>query len=127
MPIPLVSSPSRLVWLTPVGVALSAWSAASASAQCAGVPLAPDAVAAQIVALSGQGETRPPGTEPWLPATLAQPLGPGADMRTLALSSAALLLADRTQIRMSANAQLRLCEAQPQIRMSANAQLRLCE
>ena len=35
-------------------------------------------------------------------------------MRTLALSSAALLLADRTQIRMSANAQLRLCEAQPQ-------------
>jgi len=34
-------------------------------------------------------------------------------MRTLALSSAALLLADRTQIRMSANAQLRLCEAQP--------------
>lgn len=113
MPIPLVSSPSRLVWLTPAGVALSAWSAASASAQCAGVPLAPDAVAAQIVALSGQGETRPPRTEPWLPATLAQPLRPGADMRTLALSSAALLLADRTQIRMSANAQLRLCEAQP--------------
>jgi len=113
MPIPLVSSPSRPVWLTLVGVALSTWTAAGASAQCAGLPLAPDAVAAQIVALSGQGETRPPGTQPWLPATLAQPLGPGADMRTLALSSAALLLADRTQIRMSANAQLRLCEAQP--------------
>jgi len=113
MPIPPVSSPLRPAWLTPVGIALSAWTAAGASAQCAGLPLAPDAVAAQIVALSGQGETRPPGTQPWLPATLAQPLGPGADMRTLALSSAALLLADRTQIRMSANAQLRLCEAQP--------------
>ena len=113
MPIPPVSSPLRPAWLTPVGIALSAWMAAGASAHCAGLPLAPDAVAAHIVALSGQGETRPPGTQPWLPATLAQPLGPGADMRTLALSSAALLLADRTQIRMSANAQLRLCEAQP--------------
>ena len=55
MPIPPVSSPLRPAWLTPVGIDLSAWTAAGASAQCAGLPLAPDAVAAQIVALSGQG------------------------------------------------------------------------
>ena len=104
----------RTCWWTPVGLMLGALGAAPAWAQCAGAPLAPGASAAQIVALSGQGQTRAPGVEPWSPAAIAQQLGAGADMRTLALSSAALLLADRTQIRMSANAQLRLCEAQPQ-------------
>jgi len=103
-----------LSWLPPVGlVALGTLGAPAAWAQCAGAPLAPGATAAQIVALAGQGQTRAPGVEPWSSAALAQQLGAGADMRTLALSSAALLLADRTQIRMSANAQLRLCESQP--------------
>ena len=103
----------RLVWMTPVCIAVSGLVAPAAWAQCAGAPLTPGAAAAQIVALAGQGQTRAPGVEPWSPATLAQQLGAGADMRTLPLSSAALLLADRTQIRMSANAQLRLCESQP--------------
>ncbi|MBU1817056.1 MAG: FecR domain-containing protein [Gammaproteobacteria bacterium] len=107
-------SAHRLSWLPPVGlVALGTLSAPAAWAQCAGATLAPGAAAAQIVALAGQGQTRAPGVEPWSSAALAQQLGAGADMRTLALSSAALLLADRTQIRMSANAQLRLCESQP--------------
>ena len=102
----------RLFQMTPLCIALGALSISSAWAQCAGVTLAPDATAAQIVALAGQGQTRAPGVEPWSRAALAQQLGAGADMRTLALSSAALLLADRTQIRMSSNAQLRLCESQ---------------
>ncbi len=103
----------RSSWWTPVGLALGALAAPVVWAQCAGTALTPGASAAQIVALAGQGQTREPGVEPWSPAALAQQLGAGADMRTLALSSAALLLADRTQIRMSASAQLRLCESQP--------------
>ena len=105
-------SSHRLFRMTPLAIALGALSMSAAWAQCAGVPRATDAAAAQIVALAGQGQTRAPGVEPWSSATLAQQLGAGADMRTLALSSAALLLADRTQIRMSSNAQLRLCESQ---------------
>ena len=96
-----------LCGLGAAGAASPAW------AQCGGAATAPGGAAAHIVALAGQGQTRAPGVEPWSAAALAQPLGAGADMRTLALSSAALLLADRTQIRMSANAQLRLCESQP--------------
>ncbi|QTN28166.1 FecR domain-containing protein [Rhodoferax sp. AJA081-3] len=106
-------SSHRLFCMTPLCIALGALSVPPAWAQCTGTPPAPDAAAAQIVALAGQGQTRAPGVDPWSPAALAQQLGAGADMRTLALSSAALLLADRTQIRMSANAQLRLCESQP--------------
>ena len=104
-------------WKTPVSLAICAlgtFGSHAAWAQCAGSALAPGASAAQIVALAGQGQTRAPGVEPWSPAALSQQLAQGADVRTLALSSAALLLADRTQIRMSANAQLRLCESQPE-------------
>lgn len=107
--------PSTRLWITtPVALAAAALCLPGAWAQCAGAPVAPGAVAAQIVALAGQGQTRQPGEGPWSPAALAQQLGAGAGVRTLALSSAALLLADRTQIRMSANAQLRLCESQPE-------------
>ena len=108
--------PHRLVSMTPLGLAVAALAGIaghSAWAQCAGVAAAPGVPAAQIVALAGQGQTRAPGVEPWSPAVLAQQLGSGADVRTLALSSAALLLADRTQIRMAAEAQVRLCESQP--------------
>ncbi len=96
--------------------AAAAWTLCAniAWAQCAGVSGTPGATAAEIVALAGQGQTRAAGVESWSVAALAQRLGAGADVRTLALSSAALLLTDRTQIRMSANAQLRLCESQPE-------------
>ncbi|MBU0892672.1 MAG: hypothetical protein KKH21_17565, partial [Gammaproteobacteria bacterium] len=88
-------SSHRLSWLPPMGlVALGTLGAPAVWAQCAGATLAPGAAAAQIVALAGQGQTRAPGVEPWSSAALAQQLGAGADMRTLALSSAALLLAD---------------------------------
>jgi len=108
---------TRFFWKTPVRLAICAlgtFGSHAAWAQCAGGAPAPGASAAQIVALAGQGQTRAPGVEPWSPAALSQQLAQGADVRTLALSSAALLLADRTQIRMSANAQLRLCESQPE-------------
>ncbi|MBW8462724.1 hypothetical protein, partial [Acidovorax sp.] len=82
-------------WWTPLGLALGAVGSATAWAQCAGGAPAPGASAAQIVALAGQGQTRAPGVEPWSPAALAQRLGAGADMRTLALSSAARQLAAR--------------------------------
>ena len=111
------SSPFSLQrrWLaTPVAFAASLVCLPGAWAQCAGVAVAPDTPAAQIVSLAGQGQTRPRGEGPWSPAALSQQLAAGAGVRTLELSSAALLLADRTQIRMSANAQLRLCESQPE-------------
>lgn len=104
----------RSPWWSPVGLMLGVAAVPAAWAQCAGTAIAPGTAAAQIVALAGQGQTRAPGVEPWSAAALAQQLGPGADVRTLALSSAALLLADRTQIRMSASAQVRLCESQPE-------------
>jgi tetratricopeptide (TPR) repeat protein len=105
---------AQRLWITtPIALATASLCAPAAWAQCAGTTAAPDAVAAQIVGLAGQGETRPPGEGPWSRAVLAQQLGAGAGVRTLELSSAALLLADRTQIRMSANAQLRLCDSQP--------------
>ncbi|MGP1681685.1 MAG: FecR domain-containing protein, partial [Giesbergeria sp.] len=87
-----------------------------AFAQCAGFGATQSAnePVAELVSLVGRGETRASGVPTWQPAVLSQKLGGGADMRTLELSSAALLLADRTQIRMSANAELRLCDAQPQ-------------
>ncbi|MFN9475733.1 tetratricopeptide repeat protein [Acidovorax sp.] len=109
------SSPFRCRWAaTPLALAAASLFLPGAWAQCAGVATAPGAMAAQIVALAGQGQTRPAGEGPWSPAALAQQLGAGTGVRTLELSSAALLLADRTQIRMSANAQLRLCASQPE-------------
>ncbi|WP_186510702.1 FecR domain-containing protein [Caenimonas sedimenti] len=104
--------PRRLV--TRAALAACAVGSQGASAQCAGTALAPGATAAEIVSLTGRGETRPLEAQPWSAAFLAQRLAPGADMRTLALSSAALLLSDRTQLRLSAGAQLRLCEATPE-------------
>ncbi|MES2611530.1 MAG: FecR domain-containing protein [Pseudomonadota bacterium] len=107
--------PSTRLWMTtPIALAAATLCLPGAWAQCAAGAATPGAAAAQIVALAGQGQTRAAGEGPWSPAALAQQLGAGAGVRTLELSSAALLLTDRTQIRMSANAQLRLCESQPE-------------
>ena len=102
------------LWMNPLAAVAWALCGSAAWAQCAGVSDTPGATAAEIVAMAGQGQTRAAGVLPWSVAALAQQLGAGADVRTLALSSVALLLADRTQIRMSANAQVRLCESQPE-------------
>jgi tetratricopeptide (TPR) repeat protein len=105
--------PRRLVTRA-VLAALATSASHAASAQCNPAPLAAGAAAAEIVSLTGRGETRTADVQPWTTAFLAQRLAPGADLRTLALSSAAVLLADRTQIRLAAGSQLRLCEAQPE-------------
>ncbi len=86
------------------------WCNASAWAGCDTMALASGMHAAQIVSLAGRGETWVPSASGWELAKLSQQLDAGTDMRTLALSSAALLLADRTQIRMASNARLRLCQ-----------------
>ncbi|WP_151705172.1 tetratricopeptide repeat protein [Nitrincola alkalilacustris] len=65
---------------------------------------------AEIISLTGQGETRSSEVTPWSAAEIRQILESGADVRTLSFSSAALLLADQTQLRMNANAQIRLRE-----------------
>ena len=99
-----------------LGAALASCGLGGAWAQtlsCAQPPPAGQEAGAEVVALTGQGQTRAREAESWSAAALAQRLAPGADMRTLALSSAALLLADHTQIRMAANAQVRLCTAEP--------------
>jgi len=101
------------LWKTPLALAAGLLCGAHAWAQCAGTAAVPGQAAAQIVALTGQGETRAAAAQPWAEAALAQRLAPGADLRTLALSSAALLLADRTQIRLAAQAQVRLCDSGP--------------
>lgn len=101
------------LWKTPLALAAGLLCGAPAWAQCAGAAAVPGQAAAQIVALTGQGETRAAAVQPWAGAALAQRLAPGADLRTLALSSAALLLADRTQIRLAAQAQVRLCDSGP--------------
>lgn len=101
-------------WRTLCVLGVGCWGAAQAVAQCAGAAGEPGVPAAQVVALSGQGQTRAGEAAPWQAAVLSQHLGGGADVRTLALSSAALLLADRTQIRMAAQAQVRLCESRPE-------------
>ncbi|QEA12388.1 FecR domain-containing protein [Comamonas flocculans] len=98
-----------IVWAAMFGCLGVAW---AQTPPCTAVADA-DGAAAQIVALSGQGQARAQADAPWTAATLSQRLYPGADMRTLALSSAALLLADRTQIRMAAQARIRLCDARP--------------
>lgn len=66
--------------------------------------------AAEIISLSGKGETRSSEVQDWSAAAVSQQLNEGADVRTLSYSSAALLLADQTQLRMNANAQIRLQE-----------------
>ncbi len=89
------------------------FTAGLAFAQCE-TPGPADGTAAQIVALTGQGQARARSDADWAAAALAQQLPHGAELRTLALSSAGVLLADATQIRMAANALLRVCDARAQ-------------
>lgn len=98
-----------ILWTTALFCTGAAW----AQTPPCQVPADASGTAAQIVALTGQGQARNTQTAPWSQAALQQRLPAGADLRTLALSSAALLLADQTQIRMAANALVRLCEVQP--------------
>lgn len=103
--------PSRQPFLA---IALLCLAPAAVRAQCTVTPPEPAGIAAEIVSLTGRGETRPREAQPWSAAFARQQLATGADLRTLALSSAAVLLADRTQIRMAAGSLLRLCDTRPE-------------
>ena len=95
----------QLALFTPAQAQLASC-ASSASLQA-------DAVsAAEVIFLAGQGQQRDTPQLDWQSLRLADHLRPGSEVRTLERSSAALLLADATQLRMAAQAYLRLCEGQ---------------
>ena len=79
-----------------VGFALPASSAQAAVA------------AADIVLLIGKGERREAAATDWAPVVINQKLTDGSFVRTLANSQMALLMADRTQIRLNQNSQLQI-------------------
>lgn len=64
--------------------------------------------AADIVLLVGKGEQREAAATNWVPAVINQKLQGGTFVRTLANSQMALLMTDRTQIRLNQNSQLQL-------------------
>jgi tetratricopeptide (TPR) repeat protein len=64
--------------------------------------------AAQVVELAGEADRREADQAPWHSVSINQWLETGDYVRTRAHSSAALVLIDRTQVRMNARAELRL-------------------
>ena len=65
---------------------------------------------AEIVSIIGQGEARPAPAGEWKPAVVKQTLAPGAFVRTRDLSQIALLLQDRTQLRLNQNSMVQIKE-----------------
>ena len=66
------------------------------------------AAAAEIVLLIGKGDTRESSATDWIPAVVKQQIQGGSLVRTQANSQMALLMADRTQIRLNQNSQLQI-------------------
>lgn len=64
--------------------------------------------AAEIVQLIGKGERRETAATGWISAAVSQKLPGGTFVRTLANSQMALLMTDRTQIRLNQNSQLQI-------------------
>ncbi len=71
-------------------------------------PLAFGAASAEIVLLVGKGERRDNPRVSWLPAALKQKVAEGEFVRTLSDSQMALLLPDRTQVRLYQNSLMEL-------------------
>ncbi|MDO8810703.1 MAG: FecR domain-containing protein [Gallionella sp.] len=65
-------------------------------------------MAADIVLLIGKGEQHEAAATDWAPAVINQKLLDGTFVRTLANSQMAILMADRTQIRLNQNSQLQI-------------------
>src|SRR3989338_9668159 len=66
------------------------------------------AVGAEIVLLIGKGDARESSSANWKPAVIKQQIQGGSLVRTQANSQMALLMADRTQIRLNQNSQLQI-------------------
>lgn len=68
---------------------------------------------AEVVTIVGKGEAREAGSSAWRPAVLKEKLKGGAFVRTGDLSNMALLMQDRTQLRLSQNSLLQIKESTP--------------
>jgi tetratricopeptide (TPR) repeat protein len=66
---------------------------------------------AEVVGIQGKGEAREASSNTWRPAVLKEKLGGGAFVRTGDLSTMALLMQDRTQLRLSQNSLLQIKES----------------
>lgn len=66
------------------------------------------ATAAEIVLLIGKGDTRASSSADWSPAAMKQTIQSGSFVRTQANSQMALLMANRTQVRLNQNSQLQI-------------------
>ncbi len=74
-----------------------------AAALLAALPALVLANVAEIVSLTGKGETRPPNQATWSPAKQAQKIDNEHFVRTGDLSAIALMFADKTQLRLAQN------------------------
>lgn len=63
---------------------------------------------AEIISVSGKGEKRDTAQAEWISAVPRQMVKPGGFVRTLDLSQMALLLPDRTQLRLNQNSQMQI-------------------
>lgn len=79
--------------------------AAFLTASCSTIVAAGDA---QIVSLTGQGESRESAALAWRPAVVEQTLNAGNFVRTLDFSQMAVLLRDQTQLRLNQNSLLQI-------------------
>lgn len=90
--------PSRQTLKNTCGALAASW------LLCLGTPaLAAAPSSAEIVSVTGKGESRTQANAPWTPAQARQLLYPGTFVRTLDDSSMALLFSDKTQLRLSRN------------------------
>lgn len=79
------------------------------------------AAGAEIVSLIGKGDTREGPAGNWKPAAVKQQVQGGSFIRTQANSQMALLMADRTQIRLNQNSQLQIKSVAESSQWAGNA------
>jgi tetratricopeptide (TPR) repeat protein len=87
-------------------------------ALCAVDVLAADA---EIISVAGKGDKRDTAQADWIPAFPKQTVKPGGFVRTRELSQMALLLPDRTQLRLNQNSQMQIKSVADAAEWSQNA------
>ena len=76
---------------------------------------------AEIISVSGKGDKRDTAQADWIPAVARQTVKPGGFVRTRELSQMALLLPDRTQLRLNQNSQMQIKTVADAAEWSQNA------
>jgi tetratricopeptide (TPR) repeat protein len=79
---------------------------------------------ATVIDVHGQAEVRTGTQGPWTPIRVKQTLQPGQQLRTGAGARMALLLSDRTQIRLNQNTQVEIQAIQPAPRSAGQTKFR---